>query len=143
MADAKNPLSMWTSLLSLGQVLRRAEVDSDESVQDILDSTAGIIFLGTPHRGSVFGGYAEVVRRIASATFRVDSSKQILRALSGADSPELELGHEAFTRLWAARDFLVKTFQETKGMVGLNIGPLNDLVGAFVRLTIYLPSWKF
>jgi hypothetical protein len=59
---------------------------------------------------------------------RLDTNDKVLRALSGANSPELELGRESFISLWRKYNFKVKTFQESQGMTGLNIGSLNELV---------------
>jgi hypothetical protein len=93
-----------------------------------LTSTNSVIFLGTPHRGSDSAGYADVVRAVASAVLRMDTSDVVLKALSGANSPELQLGRESFIRLWRQKQFYVKTFREGQAMVGVNIGPLNNLV---------------
>lgn len=114
--------------LPLLQALRRSEIDDEAEIKDIITSTAAVLFLGTPHRGSSAAQLADVVRTVASVVLRLDTNDKVLQALSGANSPELELGRESFISLWRKYNFKVKTFQESQGMTGLNIGSLNELV---------------
>ncbi|KAK3939401.1 hypothetical protein QBC46DRAFT_388104 [Diplogelasinospora grovesii] len=114
--------------LVLKEALRRSEASEEYELKDIVRSTIGIIFIGTPHRGSSdLVGLADNVRRLASLTLRIDNNPTLLRAL-GTDSPELELGRESFLVLWRTYNFRVKTFQEAQGISGVNIGPLNEKV---------------
>lgn len=86
--------------------------------------------MGTPHRGSPdFASPADVARRVAQTVLRMDTNPAVLRAL-GFDSPELELCRESFITQWRTRDFIVKTFQESHGIVGVNAGPFNGKVSA-------------
>jgi hypothetical protein len=78
--------------------------------EDILKSTIGVIFLGTPHRGSSAARLGEVVRKAASL-LRVDTNPLVLESLSLRNS-DLERSHEVFMSLWHKYDFEVKTFQE-------------------------------
>ena len=96
-------------------------------MKDIVQSTIGIIFFGTPHRGSDMAGLGETARKVASLVLRVDSSSSVLRALTG-ESPELELSRESFVVLWRTYNFRVKTFQEAYGLSYVNIGPATDKV---------------
>lgn len=110
------------------EVLRRSNESTQDLVLDIVRSTSAIVFLGTPHRGSAKAAeIGQVFREVASTLLRVDSNDRVLRAL-GADSPELELGRESFVMLWRKYKFSVKTFQESKPMLGVNFSILNDLV---------------
>jgi hypothetical protein len=103
------------------EVLRRAETSREQSIHDIILSTAAVIFLGTPHRGSPgLANLGEIVRRTASTILRVDSNATVLRTL-GCDSPELELCRESFTTQWREYNFRVKTFQEAFGLGGIGI----------------------
>lgn len=81
-------------------------------MKDIVQSTSGVIFMGTPHRGSPdMAGLGETVRKTASQVLRMDTNPVLLRAL-GTDGPELELGRESFLVLWRTYNFRVKTFRE-------------------------------
>ncbi|KAH6623102.1 hypothetical protein F5144DRAFT_353119 [Chaetomium tenue] len=114
--------------LLVKEVLRRSESSDEAELKDIVKSTKGVIFLGTPHRGSPgMADLGQTVRSIASTILRVDSNAVLLRTL-GTDSPELELGRESFTTLWRKYGFRVKTFQEAWGISGINAGPLNNKV---------------
>ncbi|EAQ83704.1 hypothetical protein CHGG_10108 [Chaetomium globosum CBS 148.51] len=114
--------------LLVKEALRRSESSEEAEFKDIVKSTKGVIFLGTPHRGSPgMADLGQTVRSIASTILRVDSNAVLLRTL-GTDSPELELGRESFTTLWRKYGFRVKTFQEAWGLSGINAGPLNNKV---------------
>ncbi|OIW22955.1 hypothetical protein CONLIGDRAFT_687035 [Coniochaeta ligniaria NRRL 30616] len=105
------------------EVLRRSENSSEESIRDIIDYTVAVVFMGTPHRGSPdFASPADVARRVAQTVLRMDTNPAVLRAL-GLDSPELELCRESFITQWRTREFIVKTFQESHGIVGVNVVP--------------------
>lgn len=104
------------------EVLRRSEISREQYIQDIIRSTAAVVFLGTPHRGSPgLANLGEIVRRAASTVLRVDSNATIVRTL-GCDSPELELCRESSTTQWREYGFRVKTFQEAFGLGGIGIG---------------------
>ncbi|MCJ1250247.1 hypothetical protein MMC30_007473 [Trapelia coarctata] len=90
------------------EVLRRSEGNEDVKLRSIFTATYGVVFLGTPHRGS---------NRLA---------KQI-RALQ-FDSSELELSREEFAKQWRRECFLVRTFQEGQGMKGTRLGGFNEKV---------------
>ncbi len=47
-------------------MLAMCSTSSNEDFENILKSTAGIVFLGTPHRGSLAAGIGEIARRAAS-----------------------------------------------------------------------------
>jgi len=56
-------------------VLRRSESSDEFEIQDIVKSTIGIIFLGTPHGGSQdLASLGDIVRNVAGATLRIDSN---------------------------------------------------------------------
>ncbi|KAJ4286538.1 hypothetical protein N0V90_013238 [Kalmusia sp. IMI 367209] len=110
------------------EVLRRSDTSREPSIHDIIFSTAAVVFLGTPHRGSPgLANLGEIVRRTASTVLRVDSNATILRTL-GCDSPELELCRESFTAQWREYNFRVKTFQEALPLGGIGISRYADKV---------------
>lgn len=116
------------TIAHFSQVLRRSQFSDEKPIQNIVESTRAIIFLGTPHRGSNdMAALGDLVRRVASTILRIDTNAAILRAL-GLDSPELELCRESFNTQWRVYNFQVKTFQEALGMTGVNLGLLSEKV---------------
>jgi hypothetical protein len=112
------------------EVLRRSEVDPDPSITKIFGATTGVFFFGTPHRGSEgWASFGEGVFGIASRMFGVDVNSQAIHALLPT-SPELNLCRESFTTQWMSRGekLTVRTFQESKGVTGIRVGGLNQLV---------------
>jgi hypothetical protein len=112
------------------EVLRRSEADPDPSITKIFGASTGIFFFGTPHRGSKgWASFGEGVFGIASRMFGVDVNSQALHALLPT-SPELNLCRESFTTQWMSRGdkLMVRTFQESKGVTGIRVGGLNQLV---------------
>ncbi|KAK8016646.1 hypothetical protein PG993_014835 [Apiospora rasikravindrae] len=116
---------------SLGGIVVKemlANCDSSENSkhQNIIASTAAIMFFGTPHRGSKdLAGYGEVARKAASIL--LDTNSALLDSL-GLRTTDLERSQEAFTRLWRKYEFRVKTFQEGAGLTAVSIGVLNEKV---------------
>ncbi|CAF3654398.1 unnamed protein product [Fusarium graminearum] len=95
--------------------------------KDIVESTAAIIFLGTPHRGSPeLSAIGEWARSILS-TLQFQTAKAMLDAL-GLKTTDLQRTHEAFCRIWQDYDFQVKTFQESLGLTGIDLGVLGNKV---------------
>ncbi|MBE3050494.1 hypothetical protein IMZ48_49970 [Candidatus Bathyarchaeota archaeon] len=108
-------------------MLAISDTAADKNLRDVVESTAAVIFLGTPHRGSKeMASVAEVVRKTASLLL-MDTSSTALDAL-GLKTSDLERCQDAFSRLWRAHDFRVKTFQEGSGLTGFNAGFLSDKV---------------
>ncbi|KAH8886585.1 hypothetical protein GQ53DRAFT_844831 [Thozetella sp. PMI_491] len=105
-----------------------ASATSDEpELSAIVARTAAVVFLGTPHRGSIdMAKLGNKARKLVSAAL-VDTSTASLDTL-GLRNADLERCQEAFSRLWSKYDFRVKTFQEGLGLSGFNIGMLGDKV---------------
>jgi hypothetical protein len=78
--------------LLVKEFLRRSDESDETELIDIIRSTIGVNFLGTPHRGSS-ADLGESMRCKVSAIARVDSYSSLLRTL-GAYSAELELIQE-------------------------------------------------
>ncbi|KAF4448946.1 hypothetical protein F53441_7715 [Fusarium austroafricanum] len=93
----------------------------------IVESTAAIIFLGTPHRGSPeLSAIGEWARSMLS-TLHFQTATAMLDTL-GLKTTDLERAHEAFCRIWHQYDFQVKTFQESLGLTGIDLGVLGNKV---------------
>ncbi|KAF5663495.1 RGT2-Sensor of high external glucose concentration [Fusarium circinatum] len=96
-------------------------------VKGIVECTAAVIFLGTPHRGSPeLSAIGEWARSVLNS-FHFQTTSAILDAL-GLKTTDHERAHEAFSRLWLHYDFRVKTFQEGFGLTGIKLGVLGNKV---------------
>ncbi|KAH7128093.1 hypothetical protein B0J13DRAFT_412232, partial [Dactylonectria estremocensis] len=91
---------------------------------DVQNSTKGIFFLGTLHRGSAVASMGEALRRLV-AVCGFDKNDKNIRALR-FDSTELEISREAFMRQWRQEEFLVRTFQESQSYKNFS-SSLDDL----------------
>ena len=100
-------------IANIPQALRLSEAERDGPLKEILLSTSGVVFLGSPHRATEHSTLADAIQSMAAVTFRVDSHDLVLQHLSGASSLEAELGRQAFIRIWNDYNFKVKTFQES------------------------------
>ena len=108
-------------------MLARSSSSSETELKNIVESTATIVFLGTPHRGSQgVAALGEVVRSLVSS-FGMETTPVILDAL-GLKTTDLLRAQEDFSTLWQKYDFRVKTFQEAFGLTGINLGVLGNKV---------------
>lgn len=105
--------------LILKEALRRSwqATSYEEDLQTVYESTAAVIFMGTPHRGSQYAPWGMIVRNIAVAS-GFDASDRNLRDLK-IDSPVLELLREAFSKMLKEERFDIYTFQEGRGFRGV------------------------
>ncbi|KAJ4863623.1 NACHT domain-containing protein [Trichoderma breve] len=104
------------------EMLVRSSSSSETELKNIVESTATIVFLGTPHRGSQgVAALGEVVRSLVSS-FGMETTPVILDAL-GLKTTDLLRAQEDFSTLWQKYDFRVKTFQE-----GLSLAKLKKKV---------------
>jgi len=108
------------------EMISHAEASKEDELLEIVQDISAVIFLGTPHRGSDAARVGDIARRIASA-LRIDTNPAILDSL-GLRNDDLVRSQQSFARIWDERRFVVKTFQESKGVSGVNVGVLNDLV---------------
>lgn len=95
------------------EMLARSSESAEKDLNNVVESTASVIFLGTPHRGSP---------ELASlGEFTLDAL--------GLKTGYLERARETFSKLWYKHDFRVKTFQEGLDFAGIRIGtPGNKVV---------------
>lgn len=108
-------------------MLGRSSSSTDREHLDLVKSTAAVIFLGTPHRGSPdLASLGEYVRSLVSS-LRMETNSAVLDAL-GLKTSDLERAQESFSALWQKHSFRVKTFQEGLGMSGLNLGVFGNKV---------------
>ncbi|EWZ29067.1 hypothetical protein FOZG_17355 [Fusarium oxysporum Fo47] len=81
------------------EMLSRSSSSTDKNHQDIVESIAAVIFLGTPHRGSVnIAAMGEIIRSLVS-TFGIPTTPVVLNSL-GLMNTDLEQAQEDFSRLW-------------------------------------------
>jgi hypothetical protein len=109
------------------QMLARSSASTDAKLKNVVESTAAVVFLGTPHRGSPdLAAFGEWARSVVSA-IGMDSSSVILDAL-GLKTTDLERAQETFSGVWEKYKFQVKTFQEGLGLTGVSLGVLGNKV---------------
>ncbi|CAH0047143.1 unnamed protein product [Clonostachys solani] len=109
------------------QMLGRSSSSAEDDLRNIVESTAAIVFLGTPHRGSPeFAAIGESLRSIVSS-LGMETTPANLDAL-GLKTTDLERAQEAFSTIWNKYDFRVKTFQESLSMTGIGLGSLGNKV---------------
>jgi hypothetical protein len=107
--------------------------EQDKEFYDIYSSTKVILFLGTPHRGSTWKEFGNMLRRIASVS-GFDTAKQNLQALE-IDNAALENSHKRFMDVYEQQEFEVRSFAEARAMVGTSLLKLNTLVSVSIRPT--------
>ena len=92
----------------------------------LLDTVAGVVFIGTPHQGSSLASVADKLRIL------LKTNPQVTNMVS--DDAWLKLLNGQFRYLQAQRSFAVRVFFETKGVFlgrkicGLSIGPRQLIV---------------
>ncbi|KAF2468687.1 WD40 repeat-like protein [Lindgomyces ingoldianus] len=119
-ANNKNSISQHGRDLSV-----RLEREIDNSVclggiivkDKIREQTRLIIFLGTPHRGSVYAGWGQIVSNLARFAFQ-DSNKKMLEALE-VNSEVLDNIHEEFKTIMFKGGIKIHSFQEARGIFGM------------------------
>lgn len=112
------------------EALRRSDVDPDPKINKLFNSTTGVFFFGTPHRGSKdWASFGEGITKVASLLLGLDSNDQIVHALLPS-GPELDLCRESFITQWMKHmdRLTVRTFQESKGVTGVRWANFNMLV---------------
>jgi hypothetical protein len=100
--------------------------------QTVYQSTKALFFLGTPHKGSDWAGWGEIVRGLASVIF--DTNPLLIKHLEVNCESLMQL-EKNFEALIYPRTFWIYSFTEAKGFKPLPL--LNSKVG---RCQIKLPS---
>ena len=81
--------------------------------------TYGIIFLGTPHRGSDATAWAEIVEKLSSLALQ-EMDGRIIDELK-ANSPTLLNILKAFAHILADKDIYIASFLEELPMLGVGL----------------------
>ncbi|KAH6867217.1 hypothetical protein B0T10DRAFT_573048 [Thelonectria olida] len=109
------------------EMLSQSSTSASADVQNIVESTKSVIFLGTPHRGSQdLSALVEWARSVLSI-LRMETTSAVLDTL-GLKTTDLERAQESFSALWTKYQFQVKTFQEGLSLTGVNLGVLGNKV---------------
>jgi hypothetical protein len=84
--------------------------------QKLYQDTYGVIFLGTPHRGSLWASWAKLASNLAKVALQAPSTS-ILQSLH-VDSGELQRIADEFKKM-IRDDIKTHSFREERGMSGL------------------------
>ncbi|KAF8245685.1 hypothetical protein K440DRAFT_603397, partial [Wilcoxina mikolae CBS 423.85] len=104
---------------SLGGIIVKDGAKYKEEYRSILPATRGIIFLGTPHRGSKFASLGEIARRVAAAVLLVDTKNPLLQKLQ-VNNSSLNLLQRDFSVMLKDSTFGIHSFQEAQGLSGVS-----------------------
>lgn len=88
----------------------KQQIGLSEIHHHIFATTQGVVFLGTPHRGSSYAGLAVIAAKAASATLQ-EPNTPLLRALM-PESEILDRISEAFARMLAFKELDVHSYLE-------------------------------
>ena len=103
-------------------MVRSRELATESHLTTLLDSTRGIIFLGTPHKGAELAAWANRLARVFGVLKQTNAA--IVNQLS-SDSPELEKIQDSFDNLLRSRvveklpPIEVMCFFEEKSITGV------------------------
>ncbi|KAK8043433.1 hypothetical protein PG993_005863 [Apiospora rasikravindrae] len=108
------------------EMLAKCDISDNTRHKKIVDATAGIMFFGTPHRGSKdLASLGDVARKAAGIL--LDTNSAALDSL-GLKTTDLERSQEHFSSIWRRQDFRVKTWQEGTGLSPMNLKYFKDKV---------------
>jgi hypothetical protein len=99
----------------------------------VRDQTKLVVFLGTPHRGSVYAGWGQIASNLARIALQ-DSNKKILEALE-VNNEVLDNIHEEFKTIAYKGTIKVHSFQEARGITGMK--GLSEKVCCSCRIVPY------
>ena len=119
--DSQNPIIFVAHSLGgivVKDVLRRAKTNLLPQFQRLHQRTRCVVFLGTPHRGSGKAGWGQIASNLAACAL-MDANKALLEGLA-VNSEILESIHAEFMKIVYSDDLLIHSFQEGKGLSGLN-----------------------
>lgn len=99
---------------SLGGIIVKDAMHRSEKCRE---RTKLIVFLGTPHRGSTYASWGQIVSNLARLAFQ-DSNKTILETLE-VNSEVLDNIHENFKNIVFKGGIKIHSFQEAQGIAGM------------------------
>ena len=143
MQEFKRPLIFIAHSLG-GIIAKQALVwaHREPRYQSIKDHTLGIVFFGTPHRGSDKANYGKTLANVAAGVTHKPKSK-LIDALQSNSDTLMRLTSEF---KFEAPNIEIMTFYETKtmgifsGLVSMRgSSPLVQLTHCFIRLSINIP----
>jgi hypothetical protein len=106
-------VSLWQALIKSSEHLKH---NRNKAHGSIYSCTAGVVFLGTPHRGSDQVGLAKLVSNVAKVAFRQPNDKLVHNLAE--DSDVLERQRDSFTTI--SKDMpIVCLFEELPTGIGL------------------------
>lgn len=108
-------------------MLARSSSSEESDLSSVVGRTKAVIFLGTPHRGSLDFVAAANWAQSLLRSLGMETTTTIINAL-GLRTTDLERAQEAFSSLWHRYNFRGKTFQKRLGLTGINVGILGDIV---------------
>ena len=91
--------------------------DTQPHLARIFSATRGIIFLGTPHRGSGLSSLAKVAASVAQVALQTVNDN-LIRDLE-RDSQTLDRIRDSFSRILARRTFTIWSFVEELSTPGV------------------------
>lgn len=107
--------------------------------KSIFEATRGVIFLGTPHRGSDLAVWGHMMSSLAKLAMQ-DSNQQILDSLA-PNNELLNRFNQNFLQLFSQRTFGVHSFYEAKAMTGIygikGLVGLNQSLSVAIRTNIF------
>ncbi|KAI0514616.1 hypothetical protein F5B22DRAFT_224984 [Xylaria bambusicola] len=97
------------------EALREAEFSNIATQQDILSSTAAVVFFGCPHRVVGKTSPIDTAMAMAEETQSIRTDRSVLSGLCGVNNPRWKEAQDSFVQQWHHFNFRVKTYQERQG----------------------------
>lgn len=114
-------------LIAKEAIIESRKQEHNKFLQSVYRSVRGVIFFGTPHRGSGIAGWGLILSAIANATL-LDNNQSLLRDLDNSSgTSKLEELRRDFNDILDEGQIKVHTFQEAEGKFGLS--PVSGKVG--------------
>lgn len=140
MQESKRPIIFVAHSLG-GIIVKQALVwaQTESRYQNIKDLTLGIVFFGTPHRGSDKTNYGKTLANVATGVMHKPKSKLISALQSNGDTLMRLTSEFKF----AAPNMEIMTFYETKPM-GIFSGLVStrDVNSLVLVIDCSIRSWK-